>query len=98
MAPWVARFGGYGPAIEREPERVSDDVRLGFVSVEAARSAYGVVLDPKSFAVDVPKTRALRAKMKLRLKAAKRPAAGKANTKAGARGSAHAAKKRGTAV
>jgi N-methylhydantoinase B len=34
--------GGYEPAARREPERVSKDVALGFVSPEAAREIYGV--------------------------------------------------------
>lgn len=38
--------GGYGPAHEREPELVLADVRLGKVSIEAARRDYGVVIRP----------------------------------------------------
>ena len=34
--------GGMGPAKERDPEAVRRDVRLGYVSREAARSDYGV--------------------------------------------------------
>ncbi|MCW5729507.1 MAG: hydantoinase B/oxoprolinase family protein [Alphaproteobacteria bacterium] len=37
--------GGYGPAREREPERVAEDVRLGYVTREAAERDYGVRLD-----------------------------------------------------
>lgn len=36
--------GGFGPAIEREPERVRMDVARGYVSAERARDVYGVVL------------------------------------------------------
>jgi N-methylhydantoinase B len=36
--------GGYGPPIERERERVLEDVLDGWISVEAARDSYGVVL------------------------------------------------------
>ncbi len=36
--------GGYGDALERDPQRVADDVAYGYVSVEAARDQYGVVL------------------------------------------------------
>lgn len=56
--------GGYGQALAREPERVAEDVRLGFVSVEAAKADYGVVVDPKTFAVDVAKTAARRATLR----------------------------------
>jgi N-methylhydantoinase B len=36
--------GGYGPATERDPERVRADVAEGWVSRERARITYGVVL------------------------------------------------------
>ena len=38
--------GGYGDPASRAPEEVADDVRLGFVSVEAAKRDYLVVCDP----------------------------------------------------
>ncbi|MBV9523337.1 MAG: hydantoinase B/oxoprolinase family protein, partial [Alphaproteobacteria bacterium] len=37
--------GGWGHPFEREPERVLEDVRGGFVSAESARAEYGVALD-----------------------------------------------------
>ena len=37
--------GGYGDPLDRDPERVADDVREGYVSAGAARELYGVVLD-----------------------------------------------------
>src|SRR5690606_28682288 len=36
--------GGYGDPFERDPEAVLSDVLDGFVSVEAARRDYGVVI------------------------------------------------------
>ena len=36
--------GGWGNPLERDPNRVVDDVRDGFVSVAAARAEYGVVV------------------------------------------------------
>jgi N-methylhydantoinase B len=36
--------GGYGPAMERDPDLVAEDVRLGLVSNENARVQYGVVI------------------------------------------------------
>jgi N-methylhydantoinase B len=36
--------GGYGDPLEREPERVRDDVADGYVTLERARKDYGVVL------------------------------------------------------
>ena len=40
----MAGGGGYGDPFERDPERVQSDVEVGFVSREAARRDYGVVI------------------------------------------------------
>jgi N-methylhydantoinase B len=48
--------GGYGPPFERDPERVLEDVLDGYVSLEQAREAYGVVIDPRTMTVDLPAT------------------------------------------
>ena len=48
--------GGFGPAIERPAEKVAADVKQGYVSVAAAEKAYGVVVDPETFALDVAAT------------------------------------------
>ena len=37
--------GGYGPALERDPERVRHDVTEGYVSRECAAAVYGVVVE-----------------------------------------------------
>jgi N-methylhydantoinase B len=44
--------GGFGDPLEREPERVREDVLDGYVSIEAAARAYGVVLDPETLEVN----------------------------------------------
>jgi N-methylhydantoinase B len=44
--------GGVGPASDRDPLKVAEDVRNGFVTVERAAAEYGVVVDPVTFAVD----------------------------------------------
>jgi N-methylhydantoinase B len=36
--------GGFGDPLEREPERVVDDVLDGYVSAEAAARDYGVIV------------------------------------------------------
>lgn len=59
----LAGGGGYGPAVERDPERVRRDVAEGYVSVTAAADRYGVVLNPATGAVDQPATRELRARL-----------------------------------
>ncbi|MCH9053979.1 MAG: hydantoinase B/oxoprolinase family protein, partial [Proteobacteria bacterium] len=51
--------GGYGPAGEREPDRVLADVRSGLVSRAAAERDYGVVLDD-DLTVDADATARLR--------------------------------------
>ncbi len=56
--------GGYGPAWERPAEKVAEDVRQGYVTPEAAADSYGVVIDPKSFAVDKAATDKKRAALK----------------------------------
>ncbi|MFN8223674.1 MAG: hydantoinase B/oxoprolinase family protein [Gaiellales bacterium] len=52
--------GGWGDAREREPELVWRDVVSGYVSEEAARESYGVVLDPVTREVDPVLTTQLR--------------------------------------
>lgn len=37
--------GGFGDPLERAPEAVAEDVRLGLISAQAARDVYGVVVD-----------------------------------------------------
>ena len=56
--------GGYGAPFERPAEDVREDVRQGYVSVQAAREFYGVVIDPHTFAVDKAASERLRARPK----------------------------------
>ncbi|MGE0798423.1 MAG: hydantoinase B/oxoprolinase family protein [Lautropia sp.] len=67
----MAGGGGYGPAWERDAARVAQDVKDERLSVDRARDAYGVVLDPRTGAVDEAGTRRLRGRMRRR--AAPRP-------------------------
>jgi N-methylhydantoinase B len=53
--------GGYGPPLERDPERVLVDVREGYVSADAAEREYGVLLTADGTAVDREATRSRRA-------------------------------------
>ena len=48
--------GGYGDPLDREPERVREDVMLGLVTEGPARDIYGVVLDGENRQVDVEAT------------------------------------------
>ena len=49
---YTAGGGGWGDPLEREPERVLEDVLDGFVSIEAAQDSYGVVIDQESLAIN----------------------------------------------
>jgi N-methylhydantoinase B len=52
--------GGYGDPLKRSEARVQQDVRDGVVSIEKARSDYGVAMNSQTLAVDVAQTRELR--------------------------------------
>ena len=56
--------GGYGDSFSRNPELVNQDLKNGLVSIEKARSIYGVVVDDGSLEVDIGNTRALRTQRK----------------------------------
>jgi N-methylhydantoinase B len=53
--------GGFGEPFERDPERVLEDVRNGYVSVTAAERDYGVAIDPATMTIDAERTSRLRA-------------------------------------
>ena len=40
--------GGWGDPLDREPEKVLQDLRLDRISMDAARRDYGVLIDPDS--------------------------------------------------
>lgn len=56
--------GGWGDPLAREPTRVRDDVRNGFVSAARAREIYGVVLDAAGLSVDAAATAARRRELR----------------------------------
>jgi N-methylhydantoinase B len=56
-----AGAGGWGSALERDPERVLEDLRRGFISIARAREEYGVVILDST--VDAEATTALRARL-----------------------------------
>jgi N-methylhydantoinase B len=56
--------GGFGSPLERPAEIVQEDVRQGYVSVQAARDLYGVVVDPETLELDRTATDLLRARMR----------------------------------
>lgn len=61
--------GGYGDPLDREPERVREDVRRGFVSHARAREIYGVCFagddaDDARLTLDETRTAELRARMR----------------------------------
>jgi N-methylhydantoinase B len=58
----TAGGGGFWSPLERNAERVLSDVRAGYVSLEAARRDYGVVIEQQGrrFKLDTEATAALR--------------------------------------
>jgi N-methylhydantoinase B len=63
--------GGYGDPLDRDPEKVRNDVSQGSVSIDAARSIYGVVVrEDKS--IDHPATRTRREELRASHKTQKR--------------------------
>lgn len=56
--------GGYGDPLEREPERVLNDVENGIVSIEEAREIYGVVLARNDLVLDLAATERERARLR----------------------------------
>jgi N-methylhydantoinase B len=60
----LAGGGGYGPPNERDPERVRLDVVRGYITADAARTYYYVLLDGDQN-VDAPATQLLRAEARI---------------------------------
>ncbi len=52
--------GGFGPPWQRPAEKVREDVRQGYVTLEAARDDYGVALDAATLEIDAAETERLR--------------------------------------
>ena len=52
--------GGYGPPSDRDPKRVLEDARQGYISVDTAERDYAVVISAATMAVDEAATTALR--------------------------------------
>jgi len=52
--------GGYGNPFERDPKAVEKDVQYEYVSIEKAKTDYGVVIDSDSLKLDLDATKKLR--------------------------------------
>ena len=52
--------GGWGNPLNRDPERVLNDVRNEYLSLTSAERDYGVVIDPNTLTVEAAATEALR--------------------------------------
>ena len=55
--------GGFNPPTLRDPQRVLDDVRQGYVSLDRAATDYGVIIDAETITVDEAATQARRQEM-----------------------------------
>ena len=60
----TAGGGGWKDPLDRPAERVQADVQRRLVSIEKARSDYGVILEAKTLALDASGTKQLREKMR----------------------------------
>ena len=60
----TAGGGGWKDPFDRPSEKVFKDVRNGLVSIEKAKSDYGVVLDAKTLAIDESATDKLRVELR----------------------------------
>lgn len=56
--------GGFGSPLERAESDIENDVRQGYVSLQAARELYGAVIDPATLRLDRAATAELRAAMR----------------------------------
>jgi N-methylhydantoinase B len=63
ISHYMAGGGGWGNALERDPQLVADDVRNEKVSVGGARKSYGVVMAADGVKVDQAATVKLRARL-----------------------------------
>jgi N-methylhydantoinase B len=52
--------GGFGDPRRRDPNQVREDVLDGYITVEQARTVYGVALDPEALKLDEAETACLR--------------------------------------
>jgi len=66
LTPRLPGGGGFYPAWQRDPHQVLADIRQGYVSVEAARELYGVVIDLEPGTIDEAATAVLRAQLQAR--------------------------------
>ncbi|MCL6633135.1 MAG: hydantoinase B/oxoprolinase family protein [Alicyclobacillus herbarius] len=48
----TATGGGYGNPLHRDPSKVAEDVKNGWISLEQARDTYGVLVNPETYIVD----------------------------------------------
>jgi N-methylhydantoinase B len=60
----TAGGGGWKDPFDRPSEKVQKDVRNGLVSIEKAKSDYGVILDAQTLAIDEAGTEKLRAELR----------------------------------
>ena len=57
---------GFDDPLEREFKKVQQDVRDGYMSLDAARKEYGVVINPTTLQVDAKATEKLRSELRKR--------------------------------
>jgi N-methylhydantoinase B len=55
--------GGFSKPTLRDPQRVLEDVRQGYVSLSGAKTDYGVIINPDSMTIDIEATQVARKEM-----------------------------------
>ena len=60
----TAGGGGWGDPLDRDPDKVLDDVKDGFISLNGAMESYGVIINPSSMLIDQSCTKIERAKLR----------------------------------
>lgn len=60
FAAFAPGGGGGGNPYERDPEKVLEDVKNNFVSIESAKVEYGVVIDKETLEINIEETKKLR--------------------------------------
>lgn len=56
--------GGFGDPLRRDPERIGADLENHCISLAAAEAIYGVIVDQKTFEIDVEATKSRRAEIR----------------------------------
>ncbi|MDP6558677.1 MAG: hydantoinase B/oxoprolinase family protein [Candidatus Binatia bacterium] len=60
LTDYVPSGGGYGDPLDRKPEMVARDVRIGATAPQVAERIYGVIMNPQTLSIDLATTESRR--------------------------------------